>query len=213
MTSANAYPASVNSLTLAPAEFLFALGTLRKAQRRSELRLDDIPAPSRLAPYAVALSAEVIGPSPDGDAEGVDSEEFHYELATGRFILLYDPDGSDVWDGEFRIVTYIRAQLDAEMGNDEMLSSVAWTWLVEALENHRATYRVAGGTATRVLSESFGTLSDRPGSIDIELRASWTPGGADVSSHLEAWSDVVCTFAGLPPLPDGISALPGRRRS
>ena len=61
------------------------------------------------------------------------------------------------------------------MGNDEMLGTVAWTWLVEALENHKAPYRAAGGTATRVLSESFGTLADRPGSIDIELRASWTP--------------------------------------
>ena len=133
------------------------------------------------------------------------------ELATGRFILLHDPDGSAVWDGEFRIVTYIRAQLEPEMGNDEMLGSVAWTWLVEALENHQAEYRSAGGTATRVLSESFGTLAERPGTIDIELRASWTPADRDITAHLEAWSDMVCTFAGLPPLPDGVSALPRRR--
>jgi hypothetical protein len=135
------------------------------------------------------------------------------ELATGRFILLYDPNGSAVWDGEFRVVTYIRAQLEPEMGNDEMLGSVAWTWLVEALENHRAPYRAAGGTATRVLSESFGTLADRPGTIDIELRASWTPASPDIRPHLEAWSDMVCTFAGLPPLPEGVSPLPRRRRN
>ena len=122
------------------------------------------------------------------------------------------PEGSAVWGGEFRIVTYIRAELEPDMGNDEMLGTVAWTWLVEALENHKAPYRAAGGTATRVLSESFGTLSDRPGSIDIELRASWTPETADVTAHLEAWSDMVCTFAGLPPLPDGVTPLPQRRR-
>ena len=110
-----------------------------------------------------------------------------------------------MWDGEFRIVTYIRAELEPEMGNDEMLGTVAWTWLVEALENHDAPYRAAGGTATRVLSESFGTLSERPGTIDIELRASWTPATPDVTAHLEAWSDMVCTFAGLPPLPDGVT--------
>lgn len=133
------------------------------------------------------------------------------ELATGRFILLHDPDGSPLWDGTFRIVTYIRAQLEADIGNDAMLGSVAWTWLVEALETHNAPYRAAGGTATRILSESYGTLSDRQDSIDIELRASWTPASADVRSHLEAWSDMVCTFAGLPPLPDGVSALPRRR--
>ncbi len=228
----NAYPAIVNALAQVPADFLYALGTLRKARCRSELRLDEIPAPARLAPFAVALGAEVIVPSGGKDQSPVhgpaamamarsaaagasagDDADDGEELATGRFILLHDPDGSAVWDGEFRIVTYIRAQLDAEMGNDEMLGSVAWTWLVEALETHNAPYRAAGGTATRVLSESFGTLADRPASIDIELRASWTPASADVQAHLEAWSDMVCTFAGLPPLPEGVSALPRRRRN
>jgi hypothetical protein len=211
----------VNALDQVPADFLFALGTLRQARCRSELRLEEIPAPSRLAPFAVALGAEVLapggpataggghGPAAAGLAPASGSDDV--ELATGRFILLYDPDGSAVWDGEFRIVTYIRAQLEPEMGNDEMLGSVAWTWLVEALDNHAAPYRAAGGTATRVLSESFGTLSERPNSIDIELRASWTPATADITSHLEAWSDMVCTFAGLPPLPEGVSPLPRRR--
>lgn len=213
----------MNALAQVPTEFLAALGTLRKARCRSELHLDEIPAPTRLAPFAVALGAEVIGPvrgpaAVHGPVSAAlvraagSTEDEGEELATGRFILLYDPDGSAVWDGEFRIVTYIRAQLEAEMGNDEMLGSVAWTWLVEALENHKAPYRAAGGTATRVLSESFGTLSDRPGSVDIELRASWTPASSDIRSHLEAWSDMVCTFAGLPPLPDGVSALPRRWR-
>jgi hypothetical protein len=214
----------VNALAQVPPAFLHALGTLRKAQCRSELRLAEIPAPARLAPFAVALGAEVMASGPGSGttpvhgpaamalaaATGTEGDD-EIELATGRFILLHDPDGSAVWDGEFRIVTYIRAQLEPEMGNDEMLGTVAWTWLVEALENHKAPYRAAGGTATRVLSESFGTLSGRPGSIDIELRASWTPASSDVTAHLEAWSDMVCTFAGLPPLPDGVSALPRRR--
>lgn len=212
----------MSSLDQVPADFLFALGTLRNARCRGELHLEEIPAPSRLARFAVALGAEVIGSG--GTAEtamihGPAAAAFEpasgnddVELATGRFILLHDPDGSAVWDGEFRIVTYIRAQLEPEMGNDELLGSVAWAWLVEALENHQAPYRAAGGTATRVLSESFGTLSDRPDSIDIELRASWTPATPDITTHLEAWSDMVCTFAGLPPLPEGVSALPRRPR-
>ncbi|MDI3194642.1 DUF3000 domain-containing protein [Pseudarthrobacter sp. AL07] len=216
----------MNALAQVPPEFVHALGSLRKAQCRSELRLAEIPAPARLAPFAVALGAEVMASGPGSGTKPVHGPaamalaaasgtagDDDTELATGRFILLHDPDGSAVWDGGFRIVTYIRAQLEAEMGNDEMLGTVAWTWLVEALENHKAPYRAAGGTATRVLSESFGTLSDRPGSIDIELRASWTPASSDVTAHLEAWSDMVCTFAGLPPLPDGVAALPRRRRS
>jgi hypothetical protein len=214
----------VNALDQVPPEFLHALGTLRKAQCRGELHLAEIPAPARLAPFAVALGAEVLAPGPAAAATPLHgpaamalaaasgtADDDGTELATGRFILLHDPEGSAVWDGEFRIVTYIRAQLEPEMGNDEMLGTVAWTWLVEALENHKAPYRAAGGTATRVLSESFGTLAERPGSIDIELRASWTPATSDVTAHLEAWSDMVCTFAGLPPLPDGVTQLPQRR--
>ena len=142
---------------------------------RSPLR----SAPRSLCPAAAALVCAVHGPAAMALARSAASTvttPTAMNSPPGRFILLYDPDGSAVWDGEFRIVTYIRAQLEAEMGNDEMLGSVAWTWLVEALETHHAPYRAAGGTATRVLSESFGTLSDRPGSIDIELRASWTPG-------------------------------------
>lgn len=209
----------MNALDQVPADFRFALGTLRQARTRRELRLEEIPAPARLAPFAVALGAEVLaanqptpaavhGPAAAALARASGSEDI--ELATGRFILLHDPDGSAVWEGEFRIVTYIRAQLEPEMGNDEMLGPVAWAWLVEALENHAAPYRAAGGTATRVLSESFGTLADRPNSIDIELRASWTPATPDITSHLEAWSDMVCTFAGLPPLPEGVIPLPRR---
>jgi hypothetical protein len=168
------------------------------ASRPSGLHLEEIPAPARLAPYAVALEAEI--------CEG---EE---ELAKGRFILLYDPEPPAVWEGTFRVVTYIRAQLEPEMGNDALLGSVAWTWLVESLEKHHADRVAAGGTATRVLSESFGTLAGRPDTIDIELRASWTPTGPELSSHLDAWCDMVATFAGVPPLPAGVAVLPRRRR-
>ncbi|WP_434994176.1 DUF3000 domain-containing protein [Arthrobacter sp. Ld5] len=200
-----------------PAEFLDALAGLRKAARRSEIRLEEVPAPSRLAPFAVALGAEVFGATAEpplpvhGPTRTLVVAPDPEELATGRFILLHDPAGSEVWNGRFRIVTYIRAQLEADMGNDALLGSVAWTWLAEALRNHGARHHSAGGTATRILSESYGTLEDRPDTIDIELRASWTPDTSDVRRHLEAWTDMACTFAGLPPLPHGVASLPHRR--
>jgi hypothetical protein len=200
-----------------PAEFLDALSGLRKAGRRHEIRLEEIPAPARLAPFAVALGAEVFDSFPHavpplhGPARSLLPVPEPQELATGRFILLYDPEGSEVWNGRFRIVTYIRAQLEPDMGNDALLGSVAWTWLVDALAGHGARHHSAGGTATRILSESYGTLEDRVDTIDIELRASWTPESSDVRRHLEAWTEMVCTFAGLPPLPEGVAHLPHRR--
>ncbi|MGW9549681.1 DUF3000 domain-containing protein [Citricoccus zhacaiensis] len=186
-----------------PGEFREALSGLRRARHRQEITLDEIPAPGRLAPFAVALAAEVHDPAAEGQPE----------LATGRFVLLHDPAGSSVWKGTFRVVTYIRASLESDLGNDPMVGAVAWTWLVEALETHQARYAEAGGTATRVLSESFGGLATRPDTIDIELRASWTPEGPDSTDHLEAWADMVCAFAGLPPVPDGVTPLPRIRRN
>ncbi|MCT1686325.1 DUF3000 domain-containing protein [Pseudoglutamicibacter cumminsii] len=163
------------------------------------MTLEEIPAPKRLAPYAVALKANVADPHGDD------------ELATGRFILLFDPQGNPVWDGTMRIVTYIRAEVDGEMGNDQLAASVAWTWLVEALEEHGAPYRRAGGTATRALSENFGDLAQQPERVDIELRASWTPEDYNAQNQLEAWCDMVCSFAGLPPMEDGVTPMPNVR--
>lgn len=200
MTALGHHPAESRRL---PAEFREALAGLRRARPRQEVTLDEIPAPGQLAPFAVALAAEVHDP-----AGGADSE-----LATGRFILLHDPAGSDVWRGTFRVVTYIRASLELDVGTDPMVGAVAWTWLVEALETHHARYTEAGGTATRVLSESFGGLATRPDTTDIELRASWTPDGPGSTEHLEAWADMVCAFAGLPPVPDGVTPLPRIRRN
>ncbi|MFB9165744.1 DUF3000 domain-containing protein [Arthrobacter psychrochitiniphilus] len=180
-----------------PSEFLSALTSLRAARYRSELKLAEVPAPARLAPFGVALGAEIL----------CNNEE----LAKGRFILLHDPNGSDLWGGTFRVVTYIRAQLESEMGNDSLLGNVAWAWLVEALEEQGVTYTHVGGTATRILSESYGTLATRPDAIDLELRASWTPVGTSMKEHLEAWANILCTFAGVPPVPDGVTLLAPRQ--
>lgn len=173
------------------------MASLRSAKVRSELKLADVPAPARLAPFGVALGAEI----------AVDGEE----LATGRFILLHEPQGPPLWGGTFRVVTYVRAQLEPDLGHDSLLGNVAWAWLVESLEGQGARYGNAGGTATRILSESYGQLAARADAIDLELRASWTPQGGSFAPHLEAWSNVVCSFAGLPPVPDGVTFLPRRR--
>ena len=71
--------------------------------------------------------------------------------------------------------------------------------------------RAAGCTVTRVVSESFGALADRPPTVELEVRASWTPLDG-VGRHVQAWSTLLCTVAGLPPLPHGVAALTPRRR-
>ncbi|WP_233149677.1 MULTISPECIES: DUF3000 domain-containing protein [unclassified Kineosporia] len=180
----------------APEEFQGAIERLRAVRLRPEVVLEEVPAPQRIAPHAVAVSADVV----------LDDEE----LATGRFVLLYDPAGQDAWEGTFRAVTFVRAALESELGSDPMLGQVGWTWLQESLESVGAEYGAAGGTVTRVVSESFGALGDRPATVEIEVRASWTPAG-DVGLHLQAWAGLLCTVAGIPPLPSGVAPLPRRR--
>jgi hypothetical protein len=182
-------------------EFSRALDHLHRARLRPEIRLTEVPAPQRIAPHAVALTADVVDPK-DEDAE----------LASGRFVVLHDPSEPEPWDGPWRAVTFARAELEPEFASDPLLGEVGWSWLVDALEARGLQFTAAAGTVTRVVSESFGGLSDREPSVEIEVRASWTPLHGNVGDHLLAWSDLLCTIAGLPPLPEGVVALPGPRR-
>src|SRR5690606_27269587 len=81
-----AYPA-VMSLGDAPlpAAFRRARECLLAARPRPEIELEDIPAPQRLAPYSAAIGATVYRRDPRGRGDE--------ELAVGRLILLFDPDG------------------------------------------------------------------------------------------------------------------------
>lgn len=179
-----------------PPEFLAAVEQLRAARLRSEVACEEMPAPQRIAPYAAALSGDVTA---DGK-----------ELGTGRIVLLHDPAGNDAWRGTFRCVAFARADIDPEMITDPVLSAVGWSWLTDALAAHEAQFAVPSGTVTTVLSEGFGGMSDDGSTAQIEIRASWTPVGA-ITPHVQAWADLLCTAAGLPPLPPGVVSMPSRR--
>jgi hypothetical protein len=190
-----------DSSTHQPAEFEAALEALRAASLRAELRVSEIPAPGSLAPFAVALSADV-APSRHGD----DSD-----LGTGRFVLLYDPDEPEAWGGRFRVVCFAQAPLETDIGLDPFLADVAWSWLVDALDARGARYIAASGTATKILSTGFGELARQGDGAQIEVRASWTPLDAAVGPHVEGWGELLCMLAGLPPRSEGVTALPRRR--
>ncbi|MGL5816737.1 MAG: DUF3000 domain-containing protein [Phycicoccus sp.] len=182
-------------------EFARALDDLHRARLRPEVRLTEVPAPQRISPFAVALTAEI------SDLRGGDTE-----LASGRFVLLHDPAVPEPWGGAWRAVTFVRAALEPEFASDPLLGEVGWSWLTDALTARGLRYVAEAGTVTRVVSQGFAGLADRPASVEMEVRASWTPLGPDAADHLLAWSDVLCTVAGLPPLPEGVVALPQPRR-
>ena len=141
------------------------------------------------------------------------------EIGWGRFVLLYDPAGQDGWAGRFRIIAYIRSELEPEIAADQLIGQVGWSWLTEALDARAPGYRQTSGTVTRVVTEGFGTKRGEPVSTGFELRASWSPSGqdgdqVDLGGHVAAWSDALCTASGVPPLAPGVAGLrpPGRRR-
>jgi hypothetical protein len=189
-----------------PPEFREAVESMHAARLRPEVFCEEMPAPQRIAPYAAAMSADVT----------VDDTD----LGTGRIILLHDPAGNDAWDGTYRCVAYARAEIDLDLITDPLLAAVGWSWLTEALDAHGASYLAASGTVTRVATDSFGGMADEGGSAQIEVRASWTPCLAptaeadaplDIGAHVEAWGELLCTAAGLPPVPEGVTAMPSRR--
>ena len=176
----------------APDAFRLAVESLESAVIRAEVRVESIRAPQRLAPFSFALSADVIGDE-DGDT------------TTGRLVLLHDPDGTDAWDGDMRLVAYASADLAPDMAGDPLLPIVGWSWLTSALEERGAGYTAAGGTVTQTTSTRFGDVHGPASTTALELRGSWTPTGPDLAPHLQAFVDVLATAAGLPP--EGVTSI------
>lgn len=183
-----------------------ALAQVKAVTVRPEFELDEAPAPQRLAPSAIALTAEMADPD---DAS-----------ANGRFVLLHDPDGVDEWGGCFRAVIFVRSSLEADLVDDPLLHEVGWSWVTEALADAGAHATQLGGTVTRSSGRSFGTMIDRPSDGYVEIRASWTPienpetGDTvdDMSAHVTAWLFLLAQAAGLPPIPEGVTNVGSKRR-
>jgi hypothetical protein len=198
----------------APEAFRIGVASLRAAAADPvvidpAVTLRETAAPSRLAPYAFALAAEVL--------HGED------ELASGRFIVLHDPNGQQAWNGDTRVVAFATAAVEEEIGRDPLLPEVGWAWLTDALAARAAAYVAEGGTVTSTTSLRFGAMAGEPGGCDLEIRCSWTPAGRgdgaegdqdrdrdadDLARHLAAFCDVLCSMAGLPPAVPGVARLP-----
>ena len=179
----------------------FQAGLERQGSLRAEFTFEDVPAPKRLAPYATATAATVRRDQTD--------------IAWGRLVLLFDPEEPEGWHGCYRLISYLRAEIDPEIAADPMLGQVGWSWLIEALDARTPGYAAPSGTVTRVTTEGFGGKEDEPPVHGYEQRASWTPAaddmsldGPDIAAHVTAWCDSLAAAAGLPPLALGARPLP-----
>jgi hypothetical protein len=187
-------------------EFNRMIDLVRTFTPRSEIILEEVPAPQKLATYSFAFSADVSN-GLLGDAED--------EVASGRFVLLHEPGGQDTWDGEYRCVTVVRADVDSIRQEDPMLPENGWNWFLEALDTAGCELTAPSGTVTRVASSSFGKLSPRSDEAEIEIRASWTPlisSPVEIMKHIAGWCNLISEIAALPPIPEGVSAITSAKR-
>lgn len=187
----------VPDATTTPPLFLRAARSLAAVRPRAELVVRDLAAPPRMAPFSWATSVEA-----DIVHRGDGTDDLDEPDTSGRLILLHDPDGQENWEGTFRLVCFVQARIEPEQLGDEMLPKVGWSWLTDALREAGAGYTALGGTVTQTSSVRFGGLDGAPREDDIELRASWSPteSDADLTRHAVAFSSLVASAAGLPPL-------------
>lgn len=166
---------------------------------RPEITLDLTPAPARLATHTTAIVADV-------DVSGT-------EVASGRLVVLFEPEYQPAWDGNIRCVAYIRSELEPEMVTDPLLLEVGWSWMTDALTERGVEVSNLSGTVSRAGSQSFGDISERDPEGSIEIRSSWTVQDNDIAAHVRAWCDVLSLTAGLAPLTDGVVSIstPGKR--
>ena len=181
---------------------------LRTITPRSEIILEEVPAPQKLATYSFAFTADVSA-QPHLDSSESD------EVASGRFVILHEPGGQDSWEGEFRCVTFVRADVDPVMQEDPLLPEVGWSWFLESITNAGCEFNAPSGTVTKVSSASFGKLSPRHDESEMEIRASWSPivdDPRDLIKHIEGWCNLIAEVSGLPPVPEGVSAITSAKR-
>lgn len=184
---------TTSATTAAPELFRSALRELAAVRLRPEIQLGALPAPAKLAPWSHALSATVV--------EGGDRPE----AASGRLVLLHDPNGLVAWEGQFRIVIFVTAEMDDDIARDPLLPDVAWSWLTDCLTLKQADHTALGGTVTATSSTRFGDISGPGRTVDLEIRASWTSNSAHIGHHLESFAELLAIAAGLPP--EGVAAI------
>ena len=109
------------------------INQLRAFTPRHEIILEEVPAPQKLAMYSFAFSVDVSNGRTDDEED---------ELASGRFVLLHEPGGQDTWEGEFRCVSFVRADVDNAMQEDPSLPEFGWGWFLSALDGLIARSRL-----------------------------------------------------------------------
>lgn len=180
----------------APAQFAAAALSLGEPVLRAELNTSQIPAPERIAPWALAFAAQAPNPADTPMNRGV-----------GRIVFLYDPEQFDTWGSNMRVIAYGKSPLESDLGIEDDVAHFWWEELVRALKNHGAQYSHEAGTVTKMSSTGMGSLANDPSTSEVEIRASWSPQHDELGPHLAAWQDLIAAMAGFGIDGEGVTRL------
>ena len=64
-------------------------------------------------------------------------------------MLLYDPAGQHGWEGQFRVIGYVRAELEPEMAADPLIGAGGLELADRGTGRPDSGYRKISGTVTR----------------------------------------------------------------
>jgi len=180
----------------APAQFAAAALSLGEPVLRFELTTSQIPAPERIAPWALAFAAQAPNPADTPMNRGV-----------GRIVFLYDPEQFDTWGSNMRVIAYGKSPLESDLGIEDDVAHFWWEELVRALKNHGAEYSHEAGTVTKMSSTGMGSLANDPSASEVEIRASWSPQHDELGPHFAAWQDLIASMAGFGIDGEGVTRL------
>ena len=180
----------------APAQFAAAALSLAQPWLREELTTSQIPAPERIAPWALAFAAQAPNPADTPMNRGV-----------GRIVFLFDPEQFETWGSNMRVIAYGKSPLESDLGIEEDVSHFWWAKLMQALRAHGAKFSHEAGTVTKMTSTGMGSLANDPTASEVEMRASWSPLHDDLGPHLAAWQDLIAAMAGYGMDGEGVTRL------
>lgn len=179
-------PFEEESIEDVPEDFISALMSIKSCPIPQWLHVKEIPLKPTIAPYCAGITAHT---TPADD-----------EYADGKFILLFDPNTQEGWDGTFRIITMFSTILTKDLLEEHLITQVAWSWLGEALESTNAKYCNLTGTVTKHNTDAFGGLVLKDQQGKIQIRASWSPvfsnSNIDLEQHFKAFSSMLETLSG-----------------
>ena len=164
-----------------PRTFRDAVASLRSWRPDEHVVISEITAPANIAPHSFALSAVAKRP---GQSE-----------ATGKLVLLHDPQPQTSWRGNLRLVSFLRVNTDHSTDADQTLAVIAWSWLEDGLKLASAPHLALGGTVTCTADTRFGERKRAR-----HRRRLGSPGLVDRSDHRTHHSPV------------GVVSSAGRRR-